>query len=460
MGKKKELVILCLILLLGLGLRLIALGQSFWLDEASQAQLSSLSLAQIWFGRGGDFHPPLFYILAHFWLQIGTSEVWLRLLPLIFGLLNIYVLYNFAQKLFPATPVKLLAAFLFAISPYHIFYSHEFRMYSLITLLGTLSMYYFHSRKYSLSSLTNVLLLYTHYSSVFLIIAQVAYTIFYRKEDIKSSFLSHLFTVILYVPWLPQFFRQLSVGVNVDQYFPGWKEMLSVSPIKALPLIFFKLTAGRISFLSRYLYGLYIIFVFAAMTFSFITARLKTTFLYIWIIVPVFAMMALSFFLPQNQPFRVIYILPALVLIFAQACLRYPKLGLTLFIYIALVGNITYYSRPRLQREQWRQALDFISQSGGTAVIKFSDKFAPISWYTPHLRVIPAVPTYPAKWDEVDHVLSTNSPLPTDLYVFEYLGEKTDPQLFIERALESRGYSEQTTFDYPGVGFIRHYTQP
>ena len=46
MGKEKFFLIL--ILVLGLVLRLMKLDQSFWLDEASQAQMSSLPVQQIW----------------------------------------------------------------------------------------------------------------------------------------------------------------------------------------------------------------------------------------------------------------------------------------------------------------------------------------------------------------------------------------------------------------------------
>ena len=136
MGKEKFFLIL--ILILGSGLRLIKLDQSFWLDEASQAQLSSMSLSQIWSNRPGDFHPPLFYFLAHYWLQLGRSETWLRLLPISFGILNIAVIYYLAYAINPK--LGLTAAFLLAINPFHVYYSQEFRMYSLLALLGTLSM--------------------------------------------------------------------------------------------------------------------------------------------------------------------------------------------------------------------------------------------------------------------------------------------------------------------------------
>ena len=178
MGKNTSPFLIIVILVLGLGLRLINIHQSFWLDEASQAQLASPSLSQIWSGRGGDFHPPLFYFLAHFWLQFSRSEIWLRLLPISFGLANIWLIYIFARQLFPGQNLKLknwsfnnghLASMLLALSPFHIYYSQEFRMYSLLALLGTLAMYLLVSRRYLWLSIVNALLLYTHYSSIFLI---------------------------------------------------------------------------------------------------------------------------------------------------------------------------------------------------------------------------------------------------------------------------------------------------
>ena len=75
---------LTLILVLALSLRLVNLSQSFWLDEASQAMMSQKTISNIWYQRSGDFHPPLFYVLAHYWMQINKSESFLRLFCLIF----------------------------------------------------------------------------------------------------------------------------------------------------------------------------------------------------------------------------------------------------------------------------------------------------------------------------------------------------------------------------------------
>lgn len=453
----KDKILLIIIILLGLALRLIKLDQSFWLDEASQALSSSQSLQAIWSGRGGDFHPPLFYVIAHFWLRFGRSETWLRLLPVLFGVLNIYVVYIFARKLFSGRGH--ISAFLLSIAPYHIYYSQEFRSYSLLCLLGTLAMYFLHQKRYFLLTLTNSALLYTHYSSVFLLMAQLGYTFFYDRKNLKLFLGYWSLVIILYLPWIPQFVSQLRAGANIDEYLPGWRKVLSISPLKAIPVTLFKLIAGRISFLSRWLYGVYILFVFGVSFAAFILSRHPAkAFLSFWALVPILTMLATSLALPQNQPFRIIYVLPAFILLLTAASLRFPKLFLTFFIYISLVGNVAYYTRPRLQREQWRQALSFLQSSGDPVIIKFSDKFAPISWYTPSLNVIPAVPVFPARAKDVSSKLaSLSSP---SVFLLEYLTDLTDPDRLTDRTLTELGYNLTHTYDYPGVGFIYEFKKP
>ena len=433
MGAKTKLG---LILLLGLGLRLVNINQSLWLDEASQAQMSSLSLSAIWANRAGDFHPPLFYFITHFWLLFSKSETWLRLLPVTFGVLNIYAVYLLARHLFPK--FALLSAFLLAIAPYHIYYSQEFRSYSLLCLLGTVSMYYLLRGRYTWLALTNVLLLYTHYSSIFLILTQ-----FLIRPQSSAYF---LITIALYLPWLPQFWRQFQAGTNIDAVLPGWRSVLSIDPLKTFPVTIFKLVAGRISFLGRYLYGLYIVFVFAVTFAAAFLARQHARFLLLWVFVPIFIMMAVSFALPQSQPFRVIFVLPALILLFVQAVGRFPKVFLTLLIYIAIVGNVAYFTRPRLQREQWRQAAAFLSAQASPVIVKFPAAFTPLDWYAPDLAIIPALPKLP--------------PLSAPrLFLMEYLTGITDPTRKIDAQLQSLGYAESKIHNFEGVGFIYEFTR-
>ncbi len=450
MGKNSKITLI-IVLSLAVLLRLFNLDQSFWLDEASQAQMSSLSPRAIWFDRGGDFHPPLFYLLAHFWLLFGKSEVWLRLLPVSFGVINVYIIYLLAKKVIPGQ--QILASFLLAIAPFHIYYSQEFRSYSLLCLLGTLSMYFLFQKKYMSLMIVNSLLFYTHYSSIFLLLTQLFLV---PKADYKKYLIHNTLYFLLIIPWLPQFVHQLNSGVNIDNYLPGWRNVLSLPVLKAFPVTVFKLVAGRINFLSRYLYGMYIVFVFAVTFSAFFVARAQKRFLFIWALVPVFIMMLVSFAIPQSQPFRVIFVLPAFILLMTQAGSKFPKLFLTFFIYIALTGNITYYTRPRIQREDWRGAISFLATKNMPIVIKFSGNFAPITWYNPSLPVIAAVPHYPASSQDVTSKLIPLSTQKSVLLV-DYLGELTDPNRVTDQILGEMGFVAGRVHDFSGVGFIREY---
>jgi len=72
---------IALILIAGLILRLFKLDQSLWLDEAINVTfVKNLNLRSLVFEYSiGDFHPPLYHLILHFWLILGKSEVWARL---------------------------------------------------------------------------------------------------------------------------------------------------------------------------------------------------------------------------------------------------------------------------------------------------------------------------------------------------------------------------------------------
>jgi len=107
-----------LILVLALGLRLTSLSQSFWLDEATSGIVArDLSFKQIIINFSpADFHPPLYYILLKVWsLFLGTGEIALRSLSVLFGLAAIYLVFLIGEKLFNRK-TGLLASLLLATS--------------------------------------------------------------------------------------------------------------------------------------------------------------------------------------------------------------------------------------------------------------------------------------------------------------------------------------------------------
>ena len=247
-------------------------------------------------------------------------------------------------------------------------------------------------------------------------------------------------TLIFYLPWAPQFLNQLHSGVNIDQYLPGWRGVLAIGPIKSLPLVLFKLVAGRIDFVSRIGYALYIAFVLVILSISLILAKTKRWFLLTWILVPILFSIVISFVIPLTQPFRLIFILPALILILTQAVLRFPRLMLLFVIYISVTGMVMYITRPRLQREQWRQAISYLQKQDKTVMVKFFDKFAPFYWYGPDIKVVIEIPQNEKEF-----------------FFMEYLTGLTDPKGEIRKGIESRNWILEETKNFEGVGLIYHY---
>ena len=89
------------ILLLGLGLRLIALqSRSIAYDDAFSILLAQKSLPAIVSGTAADTMPPLYYFLLHFWMLLGGSQLWwLRLLSVVLNLASLVALFGLVRAL-------------------------------------------------------------------------------------------------------------------------------------------------------------------------------------------------------------------------------------------------------------------------------------------------------------------------------------------------------------------------
>src|SRR5471030_1173670 len=114
------------ILIFSFVLRIISIGQSLWLDEATSAMTTRMSLSNFFTKfMPGDFHPPLYYLLLRLWtLFFGSSEVALRSLSVLFGVATVYVLYLLGKELI-GKKTGIIAAILLATSGLHIYYSQE-----------------------------------------------------------------------------------------------------------------------------------------------------------------------------------------------------------------------------------------------------------------------------------------------------------------------------------------------
>jgi hypothetical protein len=123
-------------------LRAWAIGQKgLWLDETFSVWLAAQPLGPMlaWIAQI-DQHPPLYYILLHFWIAVaGDGPAAARLLSALLGTLTIPAIFFLGRRLLGPT-AGLLAALILALSPFHVRFAQETRMYTLLMLNATLAL--------------------------------------------------------------------------------------------------------------------------------------------------------------------------------------------------------------------------------------------------------------------------------------------------------------------------------
>ncbi|PSB00989.1 glycosyltransferase [Merismopedia glauca CCAP 1448/3] len=139
-----------------------------------------------------DLHPPIYFVLANWWLHLfpatpdGYLSVWVaRSLPAIFGVISILGMYLLGKVAFKSELVAQLAAAFIAVSPYGIFIAQEARHYTLGVLLIIASLICLAIALHHLSNSTsipiwwvlrwiviNILALFTHYFASISLAAQ------------------------------------------------------------------------------------------------------------------------------------------------------------------------------------------------------------------------------------------------------------------------------------------------
>src|SRR3989344_3625352 len=458
-------MLIFLILVLSLGLRLTGLNQSFWLDEAAQLIESTRPLSEQ-FKIAGDFQPPLFHVLLHFWLWFGKSEIWVRLLPLVLGLISIYLLYLIAQKLVNQR-VALISSLLLAISPFHIWYSQEVRPYMLAVVLGSAATYFLLKRNWVKYTVAAILLIYSMYLTPFLVLTHGVYVWIWQREQFKRWLISLLVISLSFIPWIPSFWQQLGIGSSLRFTLPGWSEAVSTTIYKSLPLIFAKFTLGRITFANKWFYGGLVsgLFIFFGILFAGGYKKFKSEISQVGLlgVLPILLAFGAAFFLPILAPQRVLFSLPFFYVLWSIGLVSRPRLkqvGLTILIGVSLYSWYLYHSRPEFQREQWRQAVSYVENNRtakSKVIFVFPDAFAPWQWYSHGLvENIAVAPTFTVKETELSQF--TSSLVTSDrLFYFHYLTDLTDPSHRSENYLVNLGFFETQKIDFPGVGFISIY---
>lgn len=188
---------------------------SLWGDEGWAITLAVKPIFDIVRIVAKDTSPPLFYLLLHAWISIwGTSETAIRSLTFIFFLGTVVTVFFIGKHLWDKK-TGLLAAILTFTNPFLFSYAFEGRMYSLLALTSTLSIYFFIRKKTVPFILSTAAALYTHHFSIFIIFFEIFWRLLscWRKpiKKILFSFTDFFVVAILYIPWIYPLYYQTSL---------------------------------------------------------------------------------------------------------------------------------------------------------------------------------------------------------------------------------------------------------
>ncbi|MGK7938550.1 MAG: glycosyltransferase family 39 protein [Crocosphaera sp.] len=161
-----------------------------------------------------DVHPPFYFILARFWSQVfGSSPEAIRSLSAVIGLMVFPCIYFLCQELFNTPAVGWMAMGIIAVSPFHVIYAQEARMYSLwmveILLSSALLLRAIrlnNRNSWLFYGLSLTISLYTYLVNIFIAIAQGIYMLLIEGFRLSKRFLSYLITsliaTLIFIPWL------------------------------------------------------------------------------------------------------------------------------------------------------------------------------------------------------------------------------------------------------------------
>ncbi len=207
---------LIILIFISAALRLITIGRdSLWFDESISYLASTLPLSAILNNTIQSSHPPLYYLLLAFWRQlIPNHDGYLRLFSMIWNLLLIPLTYWVTLTLLPQKrDMALISALLIVVSPFHIIYSQELRMYTqlmTLTVGGTLA--YLQAQKtdkwlwWVAFFMAFLLAIYTHLFSLFALAGIGLYAVAFSSSckghnSLKQTTIIIGVLLILLSPW-------------------------------------------------------------------------------------------------------------------------------------------------------------------------------------------------------------------------------------------------------------------
>jgi uncharacterized membrane protein len=501
-------ILLLAIILLAFVLRVYRLGhQSLWDDEAKSVWVSSWSVTEILVEQSQHEHPPLHYLLLHFWMPLaGESEFAVRFVSLFFGLLSVPTIYKLGKALGDSR-LGLLAAFMAAISPFWVYFSQETRMYTTATFFSLSAVHFFArllrshrkligDRRRGLGLwlgyiLTTLCSLYSHYFALFAIVVENLFlAALWRRYRplIKSWALAQIGVALLFLPWLAfmavgvisleisQPERTILIGPNAPAYgliatwLEGWRERKGLVNVFRTCLIAFGLGESTQPNLKLPLAAVFLIILIVGTVFlaKDRSSREAAPFLLLYLTVPILLGYLTAF--PAERPYWSKYFIvasPAYYLLVAAglAALWKRRIGLLIasLMFVACASGsslFNYYFDPRYARFDFRPQIAYIEtfpQDSDALMVNPRGLFTTFwHYYRGDLTYYP--PPEETDTANIEATLRQIADRHSGLWVVKNVPNDFDPDETIEWWLTHHTYRTMTA--WVGHNVFRYYSMP
>ncbi len=205
-----------------------------WVDEGNSILTARRSLSAILTILKLDSSPPAYYLTLHYWMAVfGDSPFALRMLSVLGSVLLVAVIYGVGRRSF-GTAVGLWAAFFVATSSTQIFFSQQVRMYTWLSLLALVSVWWLvryleSGRPFDLAVClaATAMALFTHNFALhlLLVLAVVVVASGQLLTRMWAWGISAVTIGVVYAPWLPTLLRQSANENHYAWFLPVWRKL-------------------------------------------------------------------------------------------------------------------------------------------------------------------------------------------------------------------------------------------
>ena len=402
---------------------------TFWLDETISWEHSRLNWVDFWKSLyHADANMTFYYLLLHFWLNLGESEWVIRGLSVISGVAAIPAIYILGKKLLGKNTGRISAALL-SIHAFHIRYSQESRSYSLLVLLLILSTYFLiravespHERKFwILYVVSSSLAVYSHMIAVLVILAQVLSVVLSKTKQINTSiFIKALHSIALLTgPYIVFLFIQDKGAIN-------W--ITETTPDKIIRLLY--QLSGNVGLTLLLFYTIFIFLAILKLPREIPVSDNSNKWIWynklltLWLLFPIVTIYFVSFIKPMFIERYMLICIPPLVLLASHGLVKLSQtrirsygifhISFLLIVSLSLLGVNNYFDKRKKNINEWKplvKHLISLQQPGDCIYYPFncisSEYYMNIEMKNRENKYLPEkIFPYPLNKENVDNILT------------------------------------------------------